>query len=146
MRSTLPSSPVPALTLTTRPELAARSSVPAGSHSREPKGTESKTDLVPSARTAELERELSVTDRVDGFAALGLVLYLDGAGLLRAHGPPRLIEAARPAIAQHRAAIVAQLRSVPKRTGAADHESVARAQPIAATSVSGGVCPNCARQ
>mgnify|MGYP001611786034 CR=1 FL=1 len=54
---------------------------------------------------------LSPRDRVDAFAALGLVLYLDDAGQLRARGPQLLLEAARPALRLHRPALLAYLRS-----------------------------------
>lgn len=54
---------------------------------------------------------LSARDRVDGFAALGLSLYLDDAGQLRASGPRLLLDAARPALRQHKAAIVAHLQT-----------------------------------
>ena len=47
----------------------------------------------------------SARDRVDGFAALGVVLYLDDAGRLRARGPQLLIDAARPALFCQRVAV-----------------------------------------
>ena len=55
---------------------------------------------------------LTARDRVDGLAALGLLLYLDDAGQLRARGPRLLLEAARPVLRQHKAAIVMHLRVV----------------------------------
>jgi hypothetical protein len=53
---------------------------------------------------------LSARDRVDGLAALGLSLYLDDAGQLRARGPRLLLDAARLVLRQHKSAIIAHLR------------------------------------
>lgn len=56
---------------------------------------------------------LTIADRVDAFAALGLELYLDD-GQLRASGPAALIEAARPVIALHKIALVRYLSPMPR--------------------------------
>ena len=54
---------------------------------------------------------MTARDRIDGFAALGLVLYVDPTGQLRARGPQRLIDAARPTLRVHRAELVAYLQT-----------------------------------
>lgn len=55
---------------------------------------------------------LSTADRIDHLAARGVELYLDDKGQLRARCEPRfahVLDAARPTINQHRAAIIAHL-------------------------------------
>ena len=58
---------------------------------------------------------LSPRDRVDAFSALGLELYID-AGQLRARGPLLLLEAARPVLRFHRAALLAYLHAQLERS------------------------------
>ena len=59
-------------------------------------------------------RELSAAERVDALAARGVMLYLVG-GSLRARCEPEvraLLDAARPALAMHRTALVAYLTAL----------------------------------
>jgi len=55
--------------------------------------------------------QLTIPDRIECFAALGVVLYIGKDGELRARGPRRVVDAAGPALAKHRAGFVACLRS-----------------------------------
>lgn len=58
-------------------------------------------------------RDLTPAERVDRFAADGIELYVVGASL-RARCTPaavRLLEAARPVLAKHRAALVQEIRA-----------------------------------
>lgn len=59
-------------------------------------------------------RDLSAAERVDAFAARGIMLYAVGASLRARYAPESapLLEAARPALAKHRVAIVGYLRSL----------------------------------
>lgn len=59
-------------------------------------------------------RDLTPAERVDGFAARGIMLYAVGVSLRARYAPESasLLEAARPALAKHRAAIVAYLRGL----------------------------------
>jgi len=84
---------------------------------------------------------LSARDRVDGFSALGLTLYLDDDGQLQAHGPQRLIDAARPAILQDKAAIqrylhrlaTATTRRADRTTARSSHVHPAHGWPLTTT-------------
>lgn len=59
-------------------------------------------------------RDLTPAERVDGFAARGIMLYAVGASLRARYAPESapFFEAARPALAKHRAAIVQYLRAI----------------------------------
>lgn len=87
---------------------------------------------------------LSPASRLDALAARGVMIYLGESGELRAMCEPcfaHVLDAARPMLAQHRAALVAHLKHA---SCTADRESSAGPQPIAPPSVSDGVCPECA--
>ena len=64
---------------------------------------------------------MSTADRIDALIARGVELYLNDQGQLRARCEPsfsHILDAARPTIHQHRAAIVALLaEQAAKRTG-----------------------------
>ena len=90
--------------------------VPRSSQSAEPSGNRAGTGSVPAENprvgTGNWEPlpGLSPRDRIDGFAALGLDVYLDEDDQLRARGRDVLVEAAHPVLTMHRDVLVAELR------------------------------------
>lgn len=76
-------------------------------------------------------RDLTPAERVDGFAARGIMLYAVGASLRARYAPESaaLMESARPALAKHRIAIVAYLRGLGEgrpRTSRVEHREDTR--------------------
>lgn len=66
-------------------------------------------------------RALTPAERIDGLIARGVELYLDDKGQLRAGCEPQfahILDAARPTISMHRAAIVAVLAARAARRAA----------------------------
>lgn len=77
-------------------------------------------------------------ERLEGYAAFGIDLFLGSDGRLHVRGAACVRDAARNSIRQYRVELVAYLR---QWRGAVDRESAARLQLHAPSSVVDGVCP-----